>query len=90
MYILLKFIIYHVTFMKINKRQEKIIQLLNLWKPLHLKDLIIQLPEIEKRTLIRDLNKLLDNNSIIKEWIGKNTIYKISPIFFITKKIDVE
>lgn len=46
--------------------------------------------KVDKRTIIRDLNKLIDENLVLKEWNTRNTYYTVSVINKIFKEINIE
>lgn len=76
------------------ERQKVILQILKDKAKLQISDFWLELKkykvDVDDRTILRDLNDLIDQNLIAKEWIAKSTYYHISNSNKIFENIDVE
>lgn len=75
--------------MKKEERQKLIFDLIESESRLQLKDFFEKSDIFEKRTLIRDLNELIEKNLISKKNDWKNTFYSISTSYRLNKEYDV-
>jgi Fic family protein len=76
---------------KLNPRQEKILELFLEYPELDIANIERSLNEsISRVTLNRDLAYLLKLDLIIRSGEGKNTVYKLSPLYKLIQPIDIK
>lgn len=79
---------------QLNKRQEKILTILNKKKDVSVSELtfllIKRIPKISRITMIRDLNRLLKFNFIERIGQGRSVTYQLSDQYNLLKPFDVD
>jgi Fic family protein len=77
----------------LNKRQEYIKEYIENKKKSQIKDILEYVKnnfDVDRRTIIRDINLLLKLGFVIKEGAGRSISYSISERYYLLKEIDVE
>ena len=76
--------------MKKDERQKILLNIIESEKEIQLKDFFEKGEKFEKRTLIRDLNELLEKQLIIKRIDWKNTFYSLNNQWKILREYDID
>ncbi len=77
----------------LNKRQEYIREYIKDKKKSQIKDILEYVKnnfDVDRRTVIRDINLLLKLGYLVKQGAGRNISYSISERYYLLKEIDVE
>lgn len=77
--------------MRLNKRQEEILNIIKKSAPISIGDLLTELKEEASRiTVARDLDKLLEQKLILRSGAGRSVVYALSPVFRLLAPINIE
>lgn len=80
---------------KLNKRQEEILAIFEKMESISVSEVLAAIKKqyeekVSKITINRDLNKLLEFDWLVKTGKGKAVVYKLSPHYDLTRKIDAQ
>ncbi len=75
---------------QLNKRQEKILSIIEVGQPVAVAEILHELPDFSRVTVIRDLNLLLKNNYLERHGRGRSVAYGLSKQYLLIKPVDVE
>lgn len=75
---------------QLNKRQEKILSIIEAGQPVAVAEILDELPDFSRITIIRDLNLLLKNKYLERYGRGRAVTYSLSKQYLLIKPIDAE